>query len=516
MSCLILTSSWAFAMIDESEQLSIYHKQPVPTVELREYIYKGLKLAAEGLKSDGLEAKISEFDSFVKDLENTIFTIEKKSIKNLQNKKDAFEPLLNHYIMSVSCFEISFNYNLKQDAIITLPNSSDEVTMATKDHLMNYPKHEPYFRAFQNLSRQFLSIRESCLGVPLVSDFETLEHTKNIKMKTFLFKDKDEYVPVALNANAPFINIPVLYGSQLLPRKQFTFHKGTLIEDSGIILSPFDGFLKFYTQYGKAANHPFTSDRMTANFPYEHDCTVMDVLKAQFGIEELKNKTHFITLPTTQEEHDILELLFLEDLIESIEENNKIEGSSAQKFLEWIELEAIEDQSSPIATRIEELKEQILNPHEVPSLDNISNEINLGNNTNNTQKQKNKKTQNKQNKNQKTKMQKKNQSSSNKSLENETKKRAAELLLTVKKEGRVKFKEILGILNKIRSTSLDNEVFNKFATIGRKGSHINFHLEDGEGLTLVRKHGKNDLTYPAKQVNYFSKRLINAMFSTVN
>ncbi len=80
----------------------------------------------------------------------------------------------------------------------------------------------------------------------------------------------------------------------------------------------------------------------------------------------------------------------------------------------------------------------------------------------------------------------------------------------------MKFRNILHIMNTIRSTGSDDKIFKKFATIGRDGSHINFHMDDGVGLTLVKKHGRQDVTYPAKDVNYFSKRLINVMFSSTH
>lgn len=505
VSCFALTYSCALAMEPENfdRQLSIKHiKQTATVAELREYIY-------EALKTESIQEGINIFDDFVKGLRNTVFTKETKTIQDHQNKKQSFTQLQSQYIQFVTCFSTSFNENLMRDAQVPVLDQSNQKVVHAEGYLKSYPHHEHFYRAFQDLSNQFFSIREQCLGVSLVSDFEILKDNPDRGYQVFLFKDKEEYVPIPLISKRPCSSEAVLYGSPSVPQKQFTFRKGTLIEDSGYILSPFDDFLKLTIQYGKTASNPFTSSAATLRIAYDFDIPLMNALKAQFG-EGLSNQTHFITFPTTQEDQDVLELLFLEDLME---ESKKEINNSSLTFLKFI-LDEVKEENTTIEDRIEELKEKILNSPEKLLIENAT----INNKQNIQQKQK-KKTKGTPNKNQPKKhnnnaqKQKSTQSSSTKPLENEKNKKAEELLAKVKQEGRVKYREILGIMNTVRSTTKNEEIFNKFATIGRKGSHINFHLEDGQGLTLVKKHGKDDLTYPAKQVNYFSKRLINAMFS---
>jgi hypothetical protein len=492
-SCMALHTSHAFGMEAPDKQLLIHSSQrPTASIpELREYIHKALK-------KEGVGEAISTFDDFVESLQNIIFSKTAKTVQQKQDQNQAFSQLKTNYVKSVHCFYTSFNEHLIEEAKVPFPMDIPDEAVHVDGYLERYPFHEPYYKTFQTLSNQFLSIRERCLSVALTSEFETIRDTEESAYQVFLFKNQDEYIPIPLTTKPLCSSMSVLYGPQLVPQKQFTFRHETLIEESGIILSPFDKFLKLTMQHGKKAEYPFTSSSQTWRVDYDYDIPLMTLLKNQFG-KEISEQMHFIALPTTQEESDILELLFLEEINESKQEGSVL----SQKFLAYIKEDTID-----LNAKIQELEAQVLNASVTAILENA---------TQKPQPQKKKKTQPKQNKKQPKKnnkggqSQQKNQPSSKQVLELEKKKEAKELLEKVKQEGRVKFREILGILNKIRSAT-DDKAFSKFATIGRKGSHINFHLEDGKGLTLVQKHGKEDVTYPAKQVNYFSRQLINSLF----
>ncbi len=487
----------------EGNELRICIKQAITTKDLQQYIYKGLKI-------NKLEAGISEFDDFVQKLGNKVFTNEKKSVQDFQDRKQALTDLTNHYIKSVSCFYVAFQNNLEIKARTDVPSPGKESLLKRENVALHYPDHHPYFRVFQELSNQFLSIHEKCSGISLKGDLETIQGTEHPYLKACLFRDEGGYVPFPVDSRSACLPIPMLYGSQPFPQKQITFSKGCPLKDSGIVLSPSGNHLKFRMQYGELAENPFTVNRLTCKIPYQDESGLMGSLKANFGFDELRKNSHFISLPTTQEEHDILELLFLEDLIE--EKNADINTLSplSQKYLTWIESE---EGSVPLEAKIEELKERIIHAYET----RIQQEApTLGSqqvkNKNKKKPQLNQKKNQIANNNKGAQKQPNNHSSQNKILEDEKTKKVNDLFLKVKKEGRVKFRNILGIMNTIRKTAQNDSIFNKFATIGVDGSHINFHMDDGKGLTLVKKHGKQDVTYPAKDVNYFSKRLINAMF----
>lgn len=508
VSCFALTCSCAFAMEQpEDNKLSFCAKKhtAVTVDELREYIYEGLKIAGE-------EVAIVEFDNFVMKL-NTMFPVKEKiSIKELKDKKKIAQDLTNQYIKSVSLFYVTFHNKLEADGNTPLSASDATPVMRTPNRLQNYHKHEPYFKSFQELSTQFLSIREKYMHVSLHADLETIEGTVDTEMRACLFKEESGYVPFPLNVRFSCVPVPMLYGAQLLPQKQFIFSKGQCIKDSGVILSPAGNYLKLALQYGERAEYAFTVDRRACRIPYQHDGELINSLKIQFGLEALKARPHFIPLPMTSEERDILELLFLEEIMNEEKIHNNTLPSLSQKYLTWIESE--EKETSTLETKIEELKERILSAYEArtqPSTQTIeSQSIKKGN------KKKNKPKQNIQQKgknNQAAQNQLKSQATSKNIQENEKKKKANDLFEKIKQEGRVKFRNILGIMNTIRKTAQNDEIFKKFATIGTGGSHINFHMEDGEGLSLVKKHGKQDVTYPANHVNYFSQRLINALFS---
>jgi hypothetical protein len=487
------------------------------------------------LKKDGLESAIKDFDFFMDTLNCESFKKKPQRVKEYQQRKIDYASLIDLYIKSVSHFYVAFNNNIESASMSIIRN---EVIVTTSKAEAIHSQHDPYFNLFQKLSTQFLAIHENCSGKVLSGDFMTIEGTKDNNHKVGLFKDDSGYVPFPITSKVICSYMPIHYGAHLFPQKSFLFYKGLLVKDSGIVLTPGNDHLKLNIQYGEFADNPFTSHSRSRRIPYGSDFPLMHALQAQFG-EDLVKGTHFITIPTTSMEEDILELLFLEDLIEEKQIKQDILQSEgdfidkpSQRFLTWIESEIKSETQSDtsLEDKLKQLEERIIDASEKQQTqqdalivensppDSFQEAESIG-------KDKGKRKAKSSQKGSKGGKDKKFKKKQGKSVQVDNtpppqshakEKERVKLIEKVKQEGRVKFKRILGIMNTIRSKASDEKILNKFTAIGTRGSHINFHMENSEGLTLVKKHGGKGSTYSADVVNRFSARLINAIFSSPN
>lgn len=504
LAFLLLTPS-SFAMDSSSAivPLSVVGEESATLDELRGYIRRGSNLK-EGLE----DVVLDNFNDFVAGLENDNFTGEKKkSVKNFQQAKNDFETLKESYIGSVSGFYNAFSTNVAADAFSSVPLIGENLVIK-QNMETTYPKHAPYFRTFQKLSNQFLDIHTRYSKTPLSPSFDIIPGEGNLNVG--VFKDAGGYVPFPITSRLACEPVAIFYGGSISPQKQFIFSNGALIKDSGLLINPRPENLQFRTQYGEHAAHPFTVNRVTYRASYDNEKLLMQALKEQFG-ETLTTESHFISLPATQEESDILELLFLEDLQEAKKNN-------PSTLLTYIESEA--EGSLAIEGRLKQEEEKFIQTYQARLEQEACQAVAQGNQEISTVEPKKQKKQPKQKKKGQGKKPNKNYKknpSKEKQAEQETPSvdytaQARALLAKIKQEGRVKFRRILGIMNTIRANAPDNKIFDKFVSVSRSGSHINFHMEEGKGVSLIKKHGQEDLTYPADVVNNLSARLVKAIF----
>lgn len=358
-----------------------------------------------------------------------------------------------------------------------------------------YYYYKDYFDIFQKLSNSFFQIRErNQLHLPS-ADIEIII-TKEAGLGMGAFKEESGYVPFPIVPAESWWPVTIFYGSQQNPQKHFIFSKGNLVPDTGILISPDNGYFKFLGQYGQGQAFPYTSAPITLRVPFEDNSLFLQSLKNVLGKEDMKHNFHFVSLPHTVEEQNMLELLFLEDLLE--EKKKYVEEEvlfPAQKFIKWIESE--EGAGLPIEEIHQQMEGQI--KAQVVPKEEIKEEIR-------EEPRKINRGHKKAGKGQKHK-------GAKKPLEKSRQKgKKEDIFEKVKQEGRIKFQKIRGIINEIFKSAGNEEIYKKFLTVKKDGSHITFHCPEQEPLTLVRKHGKDDLTVPASQVNRFSLRLINILW----
>jgi len=355
-----------------------------------------------------------------------------------------------------------------------------------------YPQYKDYFNIFQRLSNSFFCVRARNQSHLPLMDVEVII-TKEPGLGVGAFREEGGYVPFPLVPEEYCWPIPIFYGAQQNPQKHFVFSEGNLVADTGILISPNPdkGYFKFLGQYGQDHAFPYTCVRLTLRVPFDDNTLFLQSLKNVLGEEAMKRDFHFISLPHTVEEQNMLELLILEDLLA---EKKKYAGEEglfpAQKFIEWMESE--EGVGLPLE-EIHQLVEEQMKDQVIPQkgIKEESRKVSKGHK--------------KGSKKQKCKGP---QKFSEKSRQKD---KREEVFEKIKQEGRIKFQKIQGIINEIFKSAGNEEIYRKFLTVKKGGSHITFHCLEQEPLTLVRKHGKDDLTVPASQVNRFSLRLINIL-----
>jgi hypothetical protein len=518
---LLLTVFAAYGMDVERVLAKANGNQAIGRLQLIEFIWGGL--SAEKWKEPEISIVIQDFDNFRKGLDKDIFQRTLTKVTEFKERTQAFEELRYNYIKAASTFYMAFDSNIKAAASSPILGGAENLVHRLSA-LRHLPSHAPYFKAFQKYSNQFLSIWELCTGKSLKEPFEVIDSPNENRYKVGLWKEEDGYVPFNFLTQKECASVALLYGSQVTPQRNFTFRWGKLIKESGIVVSPENTSLKFMIQQGENAEIPYTADRITCRVSYNTQSLFMDSLKEQFGALLFK-ESNFIALPSTSEEESLLELLFIEDLINS---HAPEQQPSLQHFLTWVDEEAnaLPEQAKETAglealkKRAAQLEEQLLKTYEEtlskpaqhPDVQATTTESSIDQKT--KKKKKEKKNGGKSGKpSHRTKgAPTKKKTLSEQSSTVNKKQNPRELFEAVKKEGRVKFREILGIMNKIRDKAGENE-FSQIASVSATGSHIHFHMDEGPGVTLVKKHGKQDNSYDAGTVNYFSRKLINALFA---
>lgn len=508
------------------------YKSDYASLDLRGYVEKGLKIEKDSpFNATELINSLLTFDDFTDTLAKAETKYgqmpEKQSLAFRKEAKSDFNELLTLYTKALGLFSSAFSNSINEDCKTKVKGMNGEYAfMAGKDAA--YPHHEPHFMKFQQLTDTLFILRKNCMGIEKPQGFEIIETNLNFKIGVFL--DSNGYVPFLIS-NEKTHTACVHYGTNSFPQKVFTFNHGNLITESGIATSVRHTYLKLLWQNGAHADLPFTAGRITARIPLElENDPLLHTLKKAFG-DDLLTGNCFLSVPTTQEEQDIVEILFLENLMEK----SKVASQNpSPQFLTWLDSELDSHQeltateSTLKLTAIHQALEDIMIATIEADLDaqpilETENKVSVPQ-QNETAKKAKVKTKGKANKKGKGKGKGKGKAKTTakqapkKTTQSEAKApnnhaRAKAIYEKVKQEGRIKFRNILSIINTIKS-EVGDELFKKYINVNTTGSHSNFHILEGKGTTVVAKHGKLDLSIPAKTANNMSLKLINALFST--
>ena len=281
--------------------------------------------------------------------------------------------------------------------------------------------------------------------------------------------------------------------------------KGKIITDTGLVLKHEDIYgsslmKNAFIYCGSENETPFTMspfELMSVNNFTKEDSSEA-LLKTLLGKDfPLPGTTAFIPLPEKEQDKNIVELIFLEELQE---EGNK--GShDALRMITYIEKETDQKLDELIKTLTHE---QLRIIEEQGNISKAVSEDHIVGRT----KQKNKPT----NKDKSTKKflssDKKDKSSNQqiptKSLDKG--KLSHEKLQDIKSKGRVKYRKVVGIINRI----MKHPVSHALTEESNRGSHKTIHSDKGV-VTSVRPHGKKDLTIPSGGVKRFTERLLKIL-----
>ena len=244
------------------------------------------------------------------------------------------------------------------------------------------------------------------------------------------------------------------------------------VRDSGFVIEMLpEKIMKVKGFYGEKSPFTFTTHRTTARSSGDKDSSPFyPILKEIWPeVEELtENEVVFVPMPTTPQEWNILELLFIEDLAE------EAKGEEIKETKQ--EGEAMATKRGPFLLEyVEELKTAVLSEYEQQiraEQDEISHRVASGGNEAPKKAKKGKA------KNKKKAPQKKQEV---KKVDYATRK--AELFKQLKAEHRKKFKDVLGILKSVakKDPSL-------IQTVTTRGSHVSFHGTTGVE-TIAKPHG---------------------------
>lgn len=204
----------------------------------------------------------------------------------------------------------------------------------------------------------------------------------------------------------------------------------------------------------------------------------------------------FLPLAPCQEDEDLVELLFLENLMEAQKDEKHPDHMQAIEYIKALEEQA----QTSIETILEERNQAILTPYEQAiraEQELISKQVAEHKIHGLKKKKKNKK---KRKSKPNRQVQACNSSTSSSNIEERAKKQAE----AYKQRGRIKYIKTLSILNQI----MHDHPASAFLTANISGSHVIYHGKEEETTpSLVVHHGSEDKTIPASRFNRFTKGL---------
>jgi len=268
----------------------------------------------------------------------------------------------------------------------------------------------------------------------------------------------------------------------------------SVILESGIVIKqettgeiPITNTTSFF-YLSKDSDLPFTASPIRLHdvgSPEQHKDMLAEIPQFLQDYIPKSDGIEFISLPVSDIDKDIMELLFLEQIVaQSSNSTNSDEQQIAQDMIEYIK----ENTKQPITGLIAKLEQQLMQDRKLITEEQqqISKEVIQGSvkGKNNHNRISQNKVKNKKNKNSKTqknlivnsKGKPTNFKDFQKKLEQE------EQLNKLKEAGNIKYRKMLNIVNKIMKTAINQNLIQS-----TKGSHITLHSDTG-AATLVRKH----------------------------
>lgn len=366
------------------------------------------------------------------------------------------------------------------------------------------PTRDPFFHELQSITNLlFGQLEQSKI-------FEFSHHTGIISVtdawKIGYFTDENGYVPFSFLTREYDQYLTLGWGKQdPMHQKNVLIRGGEFVSDSGFILnlSPMNNF-KVTGYYGENSQFPYTQYRITAHVSPMVESPLIESIKRSMpdsivtGKQKLReNEAFFISIPSTPQEYALLEILFLEDLMEETHTDSRT-NKNVLAFLKQLSFEeSIEDQTGKLEGEIlSEYEAQVKKEQELRSQRVRSGQI---------YKQKGAAKKSKGKRKGKAKSRGINKGKATQSAASliDTKQPAKDLYKKYKAEGRTKYNDILRILNcvvKEYPSGLSK------LSISIKGSHINVHGEH-DGFTIVKPHG-GKRALPAYTVNKILSQLI--------
>ena len=471
--------------------------------EIEKFIVKGLEKSCkyENLEPSTIHSARDIFQSFYNDFK--ILYCNGAKLKNNSVNLRALKTLLPTYVKFLTCALNAFDVEMK--VLGGAFENKFGVTSRSKV-IENYDTAlKPFFTKFQKVSHIFLSSLND-LGV-----FNLQEDIGIIPVDTYTIgycKDQNGFVPFIFKPTNDFLLMNLIWG-QFDPHHQraFLIKNNSFTKESGFISTVTKSTLKLQGYYGSNSSLPYSSYPTTLRIVdiEKSNDFYTKILTEAVGKENLKDgKVGFIPLPSTKAELDVLEILFLEEIIEAASESQHPDykqGLEYKVLLEEKYNSSIKDQKNKLETSLlNDFEQEIAKEQEKISAHVASGEI-----YNKPNKEKNN-LKAKKSKNIKNINNKKNQKQENKKVEINPKLKAKEAYEKHKVESRVKFKGIKGILNNLLK---DLSSSKKIKTI-IKGSHINIHGEEGKGTSLVHLHGNKE-SAPSQVVNALISNLISLL-----
>ena len=455
-----------------------------------------------------------------------------KTIKQFQSLEIEFSLICEVYLHTYhQQLRLSSNKKYVNGLFINYRNDFDEFRSQSNPHYIYLQSLIDIYFTKRKIIFPDLNPQEN-----LPFFISSCKNTGDLKeiLKIGVFKDENGYNPMLIHPQDPYdINI-IHYGKQVSPKKMFVYTYGELVLDSGIFLSKTPTSVKLTFYNGEHSDNPFSCKKETLHF-------VADSLRKRI-LEEIltqgQNDQYFFLIPTTTQEKNLVEFLLLENLTADNQnqitekkgllqlENGKDKSSNSLPIVPYTDYSAsflIEEMASSKNENdsfLALLKSEAENNFDA-SFHQPTQLFEKGNFKEESKEEteqpikKNKvKTKGKAFKNGKgKKTAQSHQATSTQPSKKSQKGHQAKVKAMkeqVKQEGRLKFKSVLKLLNDIYKSASSEKLENLKNSIA-KGSHHGLHLEEGKGLTIVRKHGTGDLTLPAKTVNNLTSSLIDIL-----
>lgn len=402
------------------------------------------------------------------------------------------------------------------------------------------PLRQRYVLPYQRLCNGVIDILQAAKAIPSGLAYGQIAPVSS-DFGVFYYQNQTGYVAQAYSTKGPQA-IGDYFGGLMngLHQHMFIFEDGEQIKDWGLAISfsssrvpGFNNDVRIVPVRGYNADLPFTAGRLSKRIVYNtvddfNDTHFSRAFLMAFGEEAiLEKRSGFFSFPTQQQDAAIVELLFLESLIEESKSDDPVRSFKAIQYIKAVE----EEVQAPIQSHIESIHEEVVSLIEeeltaaavsVPSSSSVGQESRPVETRKRGKQMRGRTAKRSTAKQQVAQSQSSAASSSTTSArasgasESSVKRAKAEALFEeVKAKSRVRYRDYLRVIQNIIKKFPDEVVEKSISHVSVRGSHFNFHSETGKGLTLVKKHGSKDDTLPPSRVNNFSQNLIHVLINAM-